>query len=126
MDKAIWGSARWGYFRWGVYKPDWDNVALPRLKNVEASKIWSQILTSLKKAVGSDAIWGFSRWGYFRWGVYKADWDNKILPKLKNIPTSTRGGIDPAIQGVMRQGYWRQNVVYPIFDEVKEQLRKAE
>lgn len=51
MDKAYWDYARWDNFRWDVYRPDWDNIILPNLKQVDASKIWDDILASLQKEI---------------------------------------------------------------------------
>jgi len=32
--------------------------------------------------------WGEGEWGKFRWGVFIPDWDNRVLPKLKEISGS--------------------------------------
>jgi len=50
MDKAYCGVARCGNARCDVYVPIWDNEILPKLKSVDASKLWTEILTELKKA----------------------------------------------------------------------------
>ena len=35
------------------------------------------------------AYYGEARYGYARYDVYIPDWDNKVLPKLKQIDGST-------------------------------------
>jgi len=71
------------------------------------------------------AIIGYCRIGYFRIGVFRPDWD-RILERFQNIPARTAGGKTPCIQGVARQGMTRHNVYIPLFDEVLENLKKAE
>ncbi len=39
MDAAYWDFASWDNFRWGVYRPDWDNIILPSLKNLHVSDL---------------------------------------------------------------------------------------
>jgi hypothetical protein len=69
------------------------------------------------------AYWGTMRWGKFRWGVYRDDWD-RLLTKFKNVSAKSVGGIDPFVTGSWRTGHVRTSVYVPLFDELKENLKK--
>jgi len=69
------------------------------------------------------AIVGYMRIGDFRIGVFVDNFD-VALEQLKNIPLRG-GGLDPAVQGVARQGYTRQKVYLPLFEDAKTKLQKA-
>lgn len=71
------------------------------------------------------ALAGYCRAGHCRAGVYRPDWDNKVIAKLKSISAKSAGGIDPFITGSWRTGHVRTGVYVPLFDEALEKLKEA-
>jgi hypothetical protein len=69
------------------------------------------------------AIWGVPRWGFFRWGVTVMTFD-VALEQLKNVPLRG-GGLDPCVEGVAREGYEREAVYLPLFEDAKTKLGKV-
>ena len=49
MEKAEYGFAHYGNARYNVYIPDWDNEILPKLKEIDASAIWTEMLDKMKE-----------------------------------------------------------------------------
>ena len=69
------------------------------------------------------AIVGYMRIGDFRIGVFVDNFD-VALEQLKNVPLRG-GGLDPAIEGVAREGYEREAVYLPLFEDAKTKLGKV-
>ena len=72
-----------------------------------------------------NAYWDHTTWGNFRWDVFIPHWDTAKEQLAKQLPAKSAGGIDPCLGGRARAGHVRANVTYPIYDELKERLKKG-
>ena len=68
------------------------------------------------------AIWGSIRWGHFRWGVTITTFD-VALEKLKNTPIPNSPVV--SLEGSGCEGYEREAVYLPLFEDAKNRLSKV-
>lgn len=66
---------------------------------------------------------GYMRVGYSRVGVAVTMFD-VALGQLQNVPLRG-GGLDPCVEGVSREGYERESVYLPLFDDSKAKMSKV-
>jgi hypothetical protein len=69
------------------------------------------------------AFFDHARFDFARFDVYVSTFD-VALEQLKNVPLRG-GGLDPCVEGFSREGYEREAVYLPLFEDAKAKLSKV-